>query len=132
MALNENQTRTNLNLIIEKLGGNRALQSLLERFYQQISQDVLVGFFFAGKDLKIIAQKQCEFLLKASNRRPTYLGNLPGTAHLSLAPILPGHFDRRLMILRSVLSETALTEEEIEFWIEFENAFRPVIEKSNK
>jgi len=98
-------------------------------FYTRFAADLLIGFFFAGKDLDLIAARQTEFLLRAMGARESYSGKAPASAHLEIAPILRGHFDRRLVIIRSALTEHGLTDAQISAWIGFEEVFRNVVEK---
>jgi truncated hemoglobin YjbI len=105
------------------------VHAILHDFYREMSTDVLVGFFFANKDLNAIADKQAEFLLRAMGASPSYSGKPPARAHENLAPILSGHFDRRLKILEGVLTRHGLNDEDIRTWIGFENAFRDAIVK---
>lgn len=101
---------------------------MLDDFYHAMSTDLLVGFFFDGKDLKKIAQMQKKFLLRAMGVNPSYEGKAPAQAHSEIAPILKGHFDRRLRILEEVLKKYGLTPKSIKTWIEFEETFRPGIQ----
>ena len=110
--------RTELREMIETIGGEGVLLSLLEKFYLRMSEDIIVGFFFDGKDLKKIARLQANFMLAASGLNPNYAGRSPSTAHIALAPILSGHFDRRLVILRELLNEAGLAPSLIERWIQ--------------
>jgi hemoglobin len=103
------------------------LHAILADFYQRLSNDVLVGFFFLGHDLEHIARQQAAFLLRAFGAVPTYSGRPPAQAHLDLAPILSGHFDRRLKLLEETLRFHGLPDEAIEVWLGFENAFRQAI-----
>ena len=89
--------------------------------------DLMVGFFFENKDLDAIAGKQTEFLMRAMGATPSYQGKAPAHAHDDLPPILPGHFDRRLVLLRQTLKAENLSDPEIEAWVSFENAFREAI-----
>ena len=82
--------RTELREMIETIGGEGVLLSLLEKFYLRMSEDIIVGFFFDGKDLKKIARLQANFMLAASGLNPNYAGRSPSTAHIALAPILSG------------------------------------------
>ncbi len=111
--------------------GEEKIRKILIRFYQIMSEDILVGFFFAGKDLNHIAHRQGDFLLRAMGATPSYNGLPPSEAHQALPPILSGHFDRRLKILEETLQEFNLTPEEITVWIGFENAFRESILEVN-
>ncbi len=120
-------TTQKLQALILELGGPPRLLHLLERFYERMSQDVMIGFFFDGKDLQQIASKQQEFILKAAGLSPRYSGKNPATAHLTLPPILDGHFDRRIQLLKELLAEEKVSSVSIATWIEFESAFRNVV-----
>jgi truncated hemoglobin YjbI len=56
--------------------------------------------------------------------RESYAGLPPAQAHEKLAPILSGHFDRRLRILEQTLSAHGVSEEDTRTWVGFEEAFR--------
>lgn len=109
---------------MEAAGGPETIESILREFYRRLSIDRLVGFFFAGRNTHTIAAKQAEFLLHSAGLCPQYTGRSPKDAHKGLPPILPGHFDRRILILSEVLKEEKLKPEHIETWIEFERRFR--------
>jgi len=115
--------------LITGIGGEPRLFELLEKFYQAISDDILIGFFFAGKDLKHIAKMQGEFILNSAGLSKGYAGKGPSTAHSALPPILSGHFDRRLVLLREVLTQEGLTSDQIDTWLHFEESFRKIITK---
>ena len=92
-----------------------------------MKDDLMVGFFFDGKDLDSIAEGQTAFLLRAMGLAPSYHGKPPSHAHVTLAPILSGHFDRRLKLLDEVLTSEGLSVAQKQTWIGFENAFRDSI-----
>lgn len=123
-------TSTQLRSLFEAIGGEARLEEILNTFYARLSEDVLVGFFFAGHDVKKIAGHQRDLLLKAAGMTPSYSGKLPASAHLSLPPILSGHFDRRLRILEEVLATFGLTAVQIATWVGFEEQFRSVVVSS--
>jgi truncated hemoglobin YjbI len=109
-----------------RLGESR-IRDLVRRFYARMENDVLIGFFFAGKNIVEIADRQSEFLLRAMGLRPSYSGKAPADAHTALPPILSGHFDRRLVLLDQTLQAEGLSESDRQIWIGFENAFRDAI-----
>ena len=109
------------------IGGEPALEAILKDFYSRMAKDVLIGFFFTGKDTDVIALRQKEFLMRAMGAVPSYSGKSPAQAHTELAPILSGHFDRRIVILRETLQDHGVAAEDIRIWVGFENAFRPVV-----
>lgn len=113
-----------------KLGrelGEARIRKIVLDFYERMKGDVLVGFFFDGRDIASIASKQSEFLLRAMGILGSYSGRAPADAHGTLPPILTGHFDRRLKILEETLSAAGLSRDQIMVWIGFENAFRDAI-----
>ena len=111
--------------------GEEKIRDILHRFYLKMSDDILLGFFFDGKDLAHIAERQGDFLLRAMGAVPSYSGLAPSDAHREIAPILSGHFDRRLKLLEEILVESKLTPKEVIAWIGFENAFRDAILKQD-
>lgn len=113
-----------LEALYQSLGSEANLRRIMGVFYARMAEDPMIGFFFSGKDLDLIADKQAEFLLRAMGARGFYTGKPPAQAHKQLPPILPGHFDRRLVILKATLQSEGLGHEEISTWIEFESTFR--------
>ena len=118
-----------LKKIYADIGGEKGLSDILQDFYQRMSHDILIGFFFDGKDLAAIAEMQRQFLTRAMGSATSYAGKPPATAHLALAPILAGHFDRRLRILEDTLRDHRVGEEDIRAWVAFESAFRDSVQK---
>jgi hemoglobin len=116
-----------LKRLYENIGGEDGLQRILRDFYHRMAADILIGFFFTGKDLDHIADQQKGFLMRAMGATPSYSGKAPAQAHLALPPILAGHFDRRLRILEDTLHAQAVAPEDIRTWIAFESAFRSQI-----
>lgn len=113
---------------MQEVGDEAALYALVRRFYDRMKDDLLIGFFFEGRDLDLIARGQTEFLLSAMGARPDpYLGKTPQNAHTALPPILQGHFDRRLVLLEATLRDAKLSERSIQTWVGFERAFEDVI-----
>lgn len=110
--------------------GEKKIHDILHDFYRRMAQDVMIGYFFEGKNLDEIAEKQASFLMRVMGATATYSGKAPADAHTALPPILTGHFDRRLKILEETLKDHALEEHEIETWLTFENAFRAGIVKT--
>jgi len=107
--------------------GEDRIRGIVRRFYDRMSKDLLIGFFFDGRDLDKIAEGQTAFLFRAMGLRLSYTGKSPAQAHTELPPILAGHFDRRLVLLDEQLAEDGLDASQRRTWIGFENAFRDPI-----
>jgi hemoglobin len=120
-------SKVQLKALFQKIGGEPQLAKILEDFYRRMSEDILIGYFFTGKDISHIADRQKQFLLAATGLNPSYTGKSPTTAHVELPPILSGHFDRRLRILEETLRAHGVDETDIGVWVGFENAFRKVV-----
>lgn len=125
-------SKLRLKKVFEEIGGESQVKVILRDFYSRMAGDILIGYFFTGKDITAIADRQAHFLLFAVGLKPSYEGNLPPSAHLSLPPILKGHFDRRLLLLKETLKEHGLTDKDIRTWVSFENAFRAVVVSSDR
>lgn len=116
-----------LHALYERIGGEPALTKILRDFYHRMAEDLMIGFFFDGKDLEHIADQQKAFLMRAMGAAPSYSGKAPAQAHTEMAPILTGHFDRRLRLLEEVLRAHGVAAEDIRTWVAFENAFRDAV-----
>jgi truncated hemoglobin YjbI len=118
--------RSELVSLIHNIGGEEKLFKILKDFYERMSKDLLIGFFFENHDLEKIAQMQRGFILNAAGLAP-YQGKGPSTAHVALPPILSGHFDRRLMILSETLEAHDLSASDLKLWLQFEESFREMV-----
>ncbi len=119
--------RTELKELVEAVGGKAGLLMLLEQFYSRMSNDLMIGFFFRDKDLTLIVSHQAEFILNSAGLPSNFTGKGPAQAHTLLPPILAGHFDRRLVILREVLREANVDQKWIDRWVAFEELFRGLV-----
>ncbi len=123
-------SRPELKALYSRIGGEPALEAILKDFYRRMAGDLLIGYFFDGKDIDAIALKQKEFLMRAFGAISSYSGKAPADAHTKLPKILRGHFDRRLRILEDVLRTHGVAPEDIRVWVTFESAFRDAIEQT--
>lgn len=103
----------------------------MRRFYRVMADDVMIGFFFSGRDPDTIADRQSLFVLHSAGLIQSPPEHGPATAHRNLAPILKGHFDRRVRILREVLQDAGVSGGDIETWVGFEESFRKVVESDS-
>lgn len=99
-------------------------------FYALMSRDLLIGYFFTGRDLRAIAHRQARFLWQSAGMKLLIEHELeprlrsPTQAHAELPPVYSGHFDRRILLLRQFLKKSTLPANLAESWIDFELAFR--------
>ncbi len=107
--------------------GEARIRGIVRRFYDRMAGDVLIGFFFENHNLDHIAEQQTAFLYRAMGLRESYSGKAPADAHSKIAPILEGHFDRRLVLLEEHLKAEGLDEAQRQVWTSFENTFRTAI-----
>jgi truncated hemoglobin YjbI len=114
--------------LVGRIGGPERLRQILEVFYERLSQDLLDGFFFAGRDLAKIADGQHAFLMRAFQETERFRGIHPSKAHLQLPPILRGHFDRRLQLLREVLEQEGVHPLDVKAWLKVEEGMRGVVQ----
>ena len=127
MSLQSSSIRPELASLYSELGSEARVFELMLGFYEIMSRDTMIGFFFLGKDLEATSRKQAEFLLRAMGARPSYSGKPPAQAHGHLPPILPGFFDRRARILEQYLKAQGVSQNGIHAWVSFEEAFRTAI-----
>ena len=93
-----------------------AMPAVMRRFYDRLFDDVMIGFFFLGKDKeRLIAQQQL-FMNRLMGAATPYRGPSMPEVHRPL-DIFEGQFWRRHTILSEVLAETDLSEELREAWL---------------
>jgi hemoglobin len=111
--------------LFEKIGAER-LRAVIEDFYARIFADVMIGFLFAGKDRARLIDKEYEMTARLLGADVAYTGKPMREAH-ARSPILGGHFERRLEILRQTLTAHAVDPEVKEAWIDHTLALRAQI-----
>jgi hemoglobin len=107
----------------ELAGGESGLRALLEDFYDRVFKDVMIGFFFKGKDKQRLIQKELEFALNLLGADITYTGKPIPVAHAA-HPIMGGQFNRRTQILRETMRDHDLPEEVQACWLEHTESLR--------
>ena len=122
--------KNSLAALHQHLGSDAEVFRIMRLFYRRMEKDAMLGFFFSGRDVDQVADRQSEFLLRAMGARSSYSGKPPSDAHQKLQPILPGHFDRRAVILKQTLEAEHLPPQHIHAWLEFEAAFRDALVKT--
>ena len=97
-------------------GGEAKLRPLLVDFYKRVFDDVMIGFFFKGKDRARLVEKELEFALQLLGAGTEYTGRPIAEAH-SEHHIFGGQFARRTQILRETMADHDLPVPVREAWL---------------
>ena len=106
--------------------GAGPLRAVIEDFYRRLFDDVMIGFLFEGKDRQRLIDKEYELTARFLGGDVAYTGRPMREAH-ARSPILGGHFERRLELLRQTLAAHAVDPEVVTMWIDHTLALRPQI-----
>ena len=108
--------------LYDQIGG-QTLRAVVEDFYDRVFADIMIGFLFHGKDRQRLIDKEWEFAAQLLGGPVKYSGRPIRQAHAK-SPILGGHFERRLQILKEVLADHGVAEAVCDRWIEHTLALR--------
>ncbi len=103
--------------LYNRLGGDKAMEKVVDVFYRKVLQDELVGRFFEDVDMVAQRVKQKSFLAMAFGGPYQYTEldlrkiHAPMVENLGLAD---AHFDRVAAILRETLDELEISKPEID------------------
>jgi hemoglobin len=86
----------------DELGADR-LRAVVTDFYRRVFDDVMIGFLFVGHDRARLIEREYELSARMLGGDVAYRGRPLRQAHARV-PILGGHFDRRLQILKDALA----------------------------
>lgn len=106
----------------DRIGGD-ALRAVIEDFYRRVFDDVMIGFLFAGVDRERLIEREWQFTARMLGSDVPYTGRSMPKAHAHV-PILGGHFDRRLQILRETLDQNQVDDSVKETWLGHSSALR--------
>ena len=102
------------------------IRNIMQDFYDRIFDDVMIGFLFHGKDKNRLIEKETEFTLRIFGEEIDYTGKGMRAAHAKV-PILGGHFERRMQILREVLNDHDFPQSLKDRWLGHADNLRSVI-----
>jgi hemoglobin len=114
--------------LIDNIGPER-LRAVIEDFYRRIFDDVMIGFLFQGKDRATLADKEWEFTARLLGADVPYTGRSMPEAH-KRSPILGGHFERRLQILRDTLRDHGVDADVQQVWIDHTQSLRSQVTRA--
>lgn len=113
--------------VVALVGGLDAMRDILRDFYDRLFTDLIVGFFFAGRDKAQLVEHQLRFTARALGSDVLYEGRSMPDAHAGLPPILQGHFDRRHKLLGDVLRERGVPDAARDAWLAYDRSFRRAV-----
>lgn len=99
------------------------LPALMRDFYDRLFDDVMVGFFFLGKDKERLIRQQMAFTSHMLGGPTPYTGPSIQKAHAALR-IFEGQFDRRHTILKETLADHAIDPLVAEAWLALDRRFQ--------
>jgi truncated hemoglobin YjbI len=106
--------------------GEAKLRAVIVDFYDRIFGDVMIGFLFEGKDRARLIEKEYELTARLLGADVAYTGKSMREAH-ARSPILGGHFERRLELLRQTMATHNVDPAVRDAWIEHTEALRAQI-----
>jgi len=111
---------------ISESDGADALDEVVAAFVQRMANDLIIGFFFEGRDLGRIIRHERELLRVHLGQGAGYTGRPLAGVHKPLG-INKGHFRRRHAILRNVCGEMGVEDAIVSRWIEQEQQLESMI-----
>ncbi|MDP9148325.1 MAG: group 1 truncated hemoglobin [Myxococcota bacterium] len=107
----------------EAIGGEAKIRAVLQKLYDALFDDPMVGFLFHGKDKAHLVEQQLAFTCAFLGGPQRYGGRSLPEVHSGL-PLLPGHFDRRHWLLRQALDEHEVAEDVKAAWLRIDEGLR--------
>jgi len=113
---------------LDRLGGMEGLHKIVRDFVHQERDDMIIGFFFEGREIAKIVQRETEFAAMhlGDKSQERYSGRPMGVVHQPLK-IGKGHFRRRLAILRATLLRHEVPHDIVERWLQHDQRLEALI-----
>lgn len=108
--------------LYDKIGPDK-LRTVVVDFYRRVFDDIMIGFLFIGKNRQRLIDMECSFTSRFLGANTAYLGRSMREAH-ARTPIMGGHFDRRLQILRETLRDHDVDADVRDSWIDHQLRLR--------
>ncbi|UUZ81827.1 group 1 truncated hemoglobin [Paenibacillus sp. P26] len=99
--------------LYEKLGGEAAVQAVVEEFYKRILADDTINSFFTGTDMEKLRGHQVKFISFALDGPNQYSGKSMEKAHAGMN-LQPQHFQAVAKHLHGALAQFNVSEEDID------------------
>ena len=107
----------------ERIGGEAPLRAIIDDFVDRLFDDVMIGFLFARASRDRVKKFEYQHAAEHLGAEVRYEGRPIDLAH-ARHPILGGHFDRRLTILRETLRHHGVPADIVERWIAYHQSMR--------
>jgi hemoglobin len=107
----------------DDIGGEGPIRAVLQELYDRLFEDPIVGFLFEGKDKARIVEQQVAFTSAFLGGPNRYTGKALPEVHAPL-PLLPGHFDRRHLVLKQALEAHHVPEGVRDTWLRIDAGLR--------
>ena len=108
---------------LELLGGDAALEKIMDDFVDRCFSDVMIGFFFRRANRERIKRLERELAADHLGLGRPYTGRPMREAH-ARHPILGAHFSRRIQILKETLADHHVPEDVQERWLAHDESLR--------
>ena len=100
----------------EEIGGEPIVRQIVDGFVDRASKDMIIGFFFDGKDLARVKQHEFEHAARTLGAVIPYTGRPIPSLHRPLR-INGGQFRRRLALLRQQIDSAGVPLAVKELWL---------------
>jgi truncated hemoglobin YjbI len=117
--------------LYDDMGGEPAVRAVLRTLYDQLFDDVMVGFLFAGRDKEALIEHQLWFTARFLGGPSRYEGRPLPEAHAAL-PLLPGHFDRRHHLLAQALAAHRVPAHVADEWLRVDASLKTAVLRSGE
>ncbi|MEN0066845.1 MAG: group 1 truncated hemoglobin [Myxococcota bacterium] len=110
----------------ERLGGQAGVDRILTTFVDRMRGDFIIGFLFEGRDRDRILKHEIELASAHLGGPKGYTGRSLGMVHAPLR-ILRGQFQRRMAVLKKVLTEHDVPNDIMARWVAHDSALESVV-----
>jgi hemoglobin len=102
---------------------------LMKDFYDRLFDDIMVGFFFMGRDKQELIDKQVEFMTVMFGGPNSYRGLSLRKVHIPLN-IFEGQFFRRHQVLKETLQDHKVDQDIQDHWLDLDMSLKEKILKT--
>lgn len=107
----------------EEAGGEPVVRAIIDRFVDRVFDDMIIGFFFVGKDRAAVKQHEYEHAAAVLGAPVPYTGRPIARLHRPLK-INGGQFRRRLALLRQEIERAGVSAAIAAVWLGAQEAMQ--------